>query len=299
MSTLYTGLSELVSLAKGGTTPTLQPATSDIIIGQVLDVITDSNEPEKIGTVRFRNIATQYNKEENAIQLYARPLDRSNYRLPLPGEQIVCVRAFGPRIAGGYVALTYYISVVTSETQIINNIIPFLGSNPAHLQSKSGPQVSVDILSKRFEKKIKHNTKALEGKRSIEKLREGDKILEGRYGGSIKFSSTIAADNTQTFKKGGSLDGDPLVIIKANRKEQTPTLVHVDDKPNEDDVSIYMTTSQTVSIKLACSKDMLSWNLDAATGVLTKPQDPSQIYQKMIDTTIPVDQAYLTPTGSK
>lgn len=292
---LFTGLAE--GFNKGPIASATPSTLDEVVVGHVLDVILDENSeyyagPESIGSVRIRNLQTQYNVKESTINLFARPLDRSNYRLPTPGEQVICVRAFGMEITGKYIASLHYIGVVSSESTILNNSSPFLGTDLKSIKGVPAVLVNAREQSKRFEKKLQHNLKTLEGKTSISKIREGDKIVEGRYGGSIKFTSTIISDDTQTFDKGASLDGDPLIIIKNNSKTSNSNLVYTDDLIDDDDVSVYLTTTQTIPVRLACSSRLLSWNTDAVAGNITKGEDPSVTYQKIIDTTLPVVQAY-------
>ena len=307
MGALFTGFGELYSSKNGGTP---NNGGDKIVLGQVLDVVVDETSPyydgpETIGMVRVRNLLTQYNVEEKTIQSFALPLDRSNYSLPLPGEQVICIRGFGTSIAGRFVGKLYYISVISAEGTTLSNIMPFIGTDPYHIRKGLAFSVNVDAEAKRFEKKIAHILKDVKGKTSIQKLREGDKIIEGRFGGSIKFTSTILKDKSQDttygqrFKNNNlSAEGDPLVVIKNNRRTVETSLKYVDDNPNLDDVSVYMSTSQIIPIKLACSKNMYSWNLDIVIGAngVTNETDGSQIYQKIIDTTIPVEQAYQTQT---
>lgn len=292
---LFTGLTDAFN--KGPISNATPTKLDDVIIGHVLDVILDEESeyykgPETIGTVRVRDLRKQYNVRESLIDKFARPLDRSNYRLPIPGEQVICVRAFGMDITGKYVSSLHYIGVVSSESTILNNSSPFLGTDAKHIKDLPGLLSLAADESRRFEKKLIHDSKALEGKTSISKLREGDKIVEGRYGGSIKFTSTIIEDTTQTFKKDGSLDGDPLVLIKNNGKTKKGNLEFTDDLINDDDVSVYLTTTQTIPVRLACSSKLMTWNTDTVSGNITKGDDPSVIYQKIIDTTLPVVEAY-------
>ncbi len=293
MTTLYTGLAEFTSQQNN---PTPSPTNSDrIFIGHVLDVIKDENSvgyngPETIGSIRVRDVTGQYNVPEASITKYARPLDRSNYRLPLPGEQVVCVRAFGMQILGKFVGQAYYISVVTSDTNITNNIMPFLGTDVAHINPRRF-NANLDVESKRFAKKVDHNLDVVAKKQSIQKLREGDKILEGRFGGSLKFSSTVSKVS-QPFGVNQSLDGDPIIILKNNRRT-SDGLVFVDDNINEDDSNMYLTTTQIVPLELACSAKMKSWNIDVTTGeTKSSKEDPSVVYQKVVDVTKPITEEY-------
>jgi hypothetical protein len=293
MTTVFTGFAEFTSQQPSNTTP---PTNSDrIFIGHVLDVIKDSDSlgydgPETIGAIRVRDVASQYNVAEASIERYAQPLDRTNYRLPLPGEQVICVRAFGMRVLGKFISQAYYLGVVTSGANTTNNIMPFLGTDVKHIDpNKLFPNLEVE--SKRFAKKVNHNLDVVAKKQSIQKLREGDKILEGRFGGSLKFSSTINSV-AQPFSKNQSLDGDPILILKNNRRT-SDGLVIVDDDINEDDSSIYLTTTQTAPIELACSSKMKSWNVDIITGeTKSSKEDPSVIYQKVLDVTKPITEEY-------
>ena len=306
MSILFTGLGE--GFNSGASQPGQSNSGDKLIVAQVLDVVLDDTSPyydgiDSIGMVRVRNLVTQYNKREKDLNQFARPIDRTNYVVPLPGEQVVCVRAYGTSIAGKFVGRLYYLNVVSSEGITQSNITPFLGTDPQHIKGGLALGIDVDAQAKRFEKKIKHSLTDLKGKTSIQKVREGDKIIEGRFGGSIKFTSTIAADKTQdetygrAFKNNNlSAEGDPLVVFKSDRRPITDTPTFLDDNPNEDDVSVYMSTSQIIPVKLACSSKMYSWNLDVIVGNISKTQDASQIYQKIIDTTVPIEQAYQITT---
>ena len=295
MSSIYTGLVEIKS---SGLTPTQDTKSGEkIFIGHVLDVIKDENSPgyagpETIGEIRVRDVLNQYNKPEKEIQVYARPLDRTNYRLPFPGEQVICIRAFGVQLFGRFVGQSYYMGVVTADTNVTNNIIPFLGADVNHLDPNKLFPIR-DVEAKRFENKLDHKLDSVREKLSIQKVREGDKILEGRFGGSLKFSSTINSV-AQPFGKQRSLDGDPIVILKNNRRT-SEGFSFVDDDINNDDASVYLTTTQVVNLELACSVKMKTWNIDITTGeTKSSKQDPSIIYQKIVDVTKPIDQEYTT-----
>lgn len=298
MSSISKGLGDLVGgsgiNAAGGTN------ASEVLIGHVLDVVKDDTSPyystlEDIGKIRIRIIPQEFNKYEEAISNFAYPLDRSDYRLPFAGEQVMVYQALGPNVSGRPTVRLYYRDVVTQEPLIANNIQPFLGTDPYHIRKQLPITIDPEVEAIRFDKKNDLNLDVTRGKYGITKPREGDKILEGRFGGLIKFTSTINADTSQLFGKETSLDGDPLLIIKNNTKESTGPQLQ-DDDINEDDASIYATTTQTIPIELSCSKNMFTWNLDIITGEVQTLETPSQIYNKVIDTGLPFNEAYITPT---
>lgn len=293
---LYGGLSENFNKASLVSNAPSTTANS-IVVAHVLDVITDSNSDHPIGSIRFRDITINRGIAEESVQTYALPLDRANYRLPLPGEQVIVITAIGHTIDKVYRTQYFYLGVVTSEATITQDIMPFLSNDPQHL-SKTGTKVTqkeADQLASRFSNKVKHNLKVTEELTSIQKVVEGDTILEGRFGGNIKFTSTIASEKVSSFETNGSSDGDPLVIIKNTRRLPTKKPTFVEDNVNTDDVSFYLTTTQTVPVKLACSTKMYTWNQNVTAGNISVGDDPSTNYQKIFDTTAGVNKGYITP----
>lgn len=88
---------------------------------------------------------------------------------------------------------------------------------------------------------------------SIKFLRpfEGDTILQGRWGQSIRFGSTVTTlKSINPWSKSG-LNGDPITMIVNSQKEFTTaesnSPVTVEDI-NRDGSSIYMTSGQEISI---------------------------------------------------
>lgn len=126
MSSIFKGLADFLQAL---VTPPTQYDDGDVFIGQVLDVgknttsikvgnkdVTPLNAPAMIGMVRF-NKAGDAKKAENLTTEIAQPLDRSNYRLPFPGDQILLVR-----FAGKY----YYFHVISRVNQVVNTVNPSL-----------------------------------------------------------------------------------------------------------------------------------------------------------------------------
>lgn len=297
MSSKSKGLGDIVSNAGINTAGGVN--ASEVLLAHVLDVVKDDTSPyysdiEDIGKIRVRFIPQEFNKYEDRLANFAYPLDRSDYRLPFAGEQVMVFQALGPNVQGRPAVRFFYRDVITSETTIGNNIQPFIGTDAYHVRKQSPFTVDVDVEAIRFDKKNDFNLDVIRGKYSISKPREGDKIIEGRFGGSIKFTSTINSDSSQLFYKEASLDGDPLLIIKNNRKDATGLTLQ-DDDINEDDTSIYMSTTQTVPIELSCSTNMYTWNQDIITGEVQTIETPSQIYNKVIDTGLPFNEAYQVP----
>ena len=80
---------------------------------------------------------------------------------------------------------------------------------------------------------------------------EGDIMIEGRYGNSIRFGSTI--DNTRVvnpnrWSNEGEI-GDPITIIRNGQAEDTSIegFQHITENVNEDNSSIYLCSNQQLS----------------------------------------------------
>lgn len=288
IKTLYGGIGEYqkgINSVNSTNAGSIMPLINGTLIGFVLDVILDETseyyDPSKgqiIGCVRLKLLPGDVNKSEDNITTFAQPLDRSNYRLPLPGEQVLCIQSYGSSQNGFKPILSYY-EIVTTYQTISSNIEPFLGGTDGetrNLISKLTDSLTLNVFANRFD--YSHNMDVVKTKTSIEKTREGDKILEGRYGGVIKFTSTVEKDSTQRkiFPTAGSTDGDPLLIIKNNRKQSQKALTYTDDELNRDDVGIYLTTSQKLPISLGCSKKLYTWNGNKVAGI-----NPNSFYDSL------------------
>lgn len=98
-------------------------------------------------------------------------------------------------------------------------------------------------------------------------------------GGVIKLTHTITKDGIWDPEKqianiGQSIDGDPMMVIKASIRTKQESLfgeasdVLEDDDINQDDSSFYLTSTQLVPMQVAVSKRMASWDIQ-----ITNPRD--------------------------
>jgi hypothetical protein len=104
-------------------------------------------------------------------------------------------------------------------------------------------------------------------------LFEGDKLLEGRWGNSIRFGSTVK--NTPNTWSTTGTNGDPITIIRNGQGNQTdegwvPTIEDI----NNDDSSVYFTSTQKVPLEAAST----SYNSYSSNS----PTTPNQYSGKQI-----------------
>jgi len=270
MSTIFTGLGDQYPISRAQQTDGLQQLKT--FPGQVVDICMDENHslyesPRDIGKIRFRHLVYEYNRAEKELTKQAFPLDRSIARYPLPGEEVIIYRAFGE--ATGPAALVmanlyFYSFVVSAMHNVTSNINPFMGTDKYHID-KANPFLSYDQAKKRFDNKLKskNSIKEVDDKLKIYKQLapdEGDFILQGRFGNSIRFGSTTNKTKTKNNWSSDGSEGDGIMVFRVDReKTSDEKAMLVNEDGNSDDAIIYMCSSQNIPIDLACSVSMSSW----------------------------------------
>lgn len=278
---IFNGISSLWSnTPQVGDTPLFLPFNVTGV-GHVLDVILSTDHPsydpllnKVIGTILYRDAlaaagtggSNPSSFDETSETKYASPLDRSNFKVPLPGEQVLVYRAKSSKLDGPNDYLTtqwYYGSVVNMTANLTANVSPFIGIDPAYINPFLPGQRTVAQLASRFDKKISNLPlfKGLNSKPVVHKqlqLNEGDFILQGRFGGSIRFAGTpidTQASKQEWSKNKTGAPGDPIILMRlSNAKgkfDSIESTIYETENAEEDAASLYLTTTQQIPIKLA------------------------------------------------
>lgn len=210
---------------------------------------------------------------------YARPISY-NRRIPFIGEHVLVCQ--GPihdststnKVSTGFLYLSPY--NVTDDLAL--HQFPKLWERSKH-HDGSSPTIKSD------KKEIGYNYVKPGDIKKIDGLQpyEGDELIEGRFGQSIRFGSTISKDLSAYSEKPtwkGSSNGDPIIIIRVNKpKGGSHTLIdatsifsnpaqnkYTIENIDDDSASIYMTTSQKLEklkpgvSKNSDSKDIGKWS---------------------------------------
>lgn len=268
----FDGLNGLVGNGNVGTVPQYIP-TPKLIIGHVLEVCLDADSPlykgndQNIGSIRFRDVfgppTKDVGKEKGSL---AYPADRSNFKLPLPGEQVVIYYAYSDQITPGNLNAPafYYGSVIMNSANITTTSSPFVGIEPSLLNPTNARAFSYAQLESRFDKEIQNleTFKDSSAKPIIHKQLkpfEGDYILQGRFGNTIRFGGTPTDNNADAgpswAQNRRGKPGDAIITMRVSNetitaKKAKSGLYDIEDI-NEDAASIYLTTTQEVPLKLA------------------------------------------------
>lgn len=291
MSTLFKGLSEIVGPKfNGAPLDNTRRSHEKVRIGQVVSISMDADSDIYgndlgIGAILFRFNPYETAKSESELKAIAYPLDRTHYTVPLPGEQVLIY----PITIGGFITYAYG-QIVQHNLNNTYNVDAFGATQPERVNPDTlNAFLDISLLEKRFEDKLIIPVATYTSVASYHRsLREGDVVVDGRFGSSVLFTSTmeknivkslftdltIGKDVLQNSYTTG--DGDPVVILQANKRAQLNTGESELVKPsiNEDDSSVYLTTTQAIPIKIACSKFMYSWNIDLIKKEPSTTLDP-------------------------
>lgn len=83
---------------------------------------------------------------------------------------------------------------------------------------------------------------------------EGDYLLEGRSGHSLRFGSTSKINSSENFWSDTGNDGDPITILSNGHKSNPKFLSPYVENINEDGSSLYLTSTQQIPLKVAKTK---------------------------------------------
>jgi hypothetical protein len=207
----------------------------------------------------------------------ARPLTGNFKNLPLVNE-IVYIMAF-PNTDIATISSNqdqYYVNIVSLWNHPHHNAYPTTPNALPPSQQKDYIQTSTGNVRRVTDQ----STEVFLGKTFKERSDihpilpfEGDIINEGRWGNSIRIGSTVK--NTPNNWSTVGTDGDPILIIRNGQGKQTkegwvPTVEDI----NNDDSSIYATSTQKIPLK-ASSTNYFSYKSNA-------PQSPDQYAGKQI-----------------
>jgi len=192
---------------------------------EVLDVLTDVNDSNATA-VSGRYVVSQQNSPIEQTFLFY-PLDPNNLQIPVRGEVIL-----GTEFLGKY----YYMSKLNIQNSPIANTKP-------NISSYASKPVENFQLGKYF----------TENSTGAKKLvsREGDTIIQGRFGNSIRLGSNQSQDffNGTTNEEDKKYIDSPSVKIVSgiDRTELNDDDFYYQEDLNTEKSSIYLTTNEELT----------------------------------------------------
>lgn len=284
---------------KGGGTTSYFPA-------RVKEVVTsDSTDPKSLfvknggwaslGFISFHPLFGPVDANDKA-SLIAKPLFANFTQIPLINEIVLIFQA--PNILNDdpQSQQFYYLTTVNIWNSVHHNGFPDLQNLTANtkqtmLADYSKIRAGVQIKPKNEIKQLDLGSKFIEDPSKARNLipQQGDMIVSGRFGNSIRFSHTAKTDKSSKALNTWSVSGsntDPITIIRNGQRElpsSLPKWLPTVEDINLDDSSIWLTSGQEIKIDYA-SKNLRSYKMTVAVPAADVVNVPNIIIEpKTVD----------------
>ena len=198
-----------------------------IFAAEVKEVIYQDKLPNAIYGIRIRDVSTPGSNENlDGIEMQvAIPLNYNFVRIPIVGEVVLALRAPGSYATGTRNSQTlYYLDVVSLQSSVHHNGLPTISAatlNPITSDSDKYENSSTGNTNKQQPPSIDPNFTEISTTKPLQHY-VGDIIMEGRYGQSIRFSSTPKSGDFAVAPKFSGASGKPITIIR-NTTQGTDT----------------------------------------------------------------------------
>lgn len=231
----------------------------EVVSAEVVDVDFSGKDKEKLYTVVCK-IMGSFGSQASGDRIQARALDANIKNIPIVGEVVVLLKAptaYNSALITGQEY--YYTNPVSIQSSIHHNGIPGVTELIPNTGT-SNPTVrknTVDGISNKVSSKLAINKTidpAFPERLDVYPLQpySGDILIEGRWGQSIRFGSTV--DERRVYpvkphwKKGLGQTGNPITIISnGTNPSKKPFNEFTLENPDNDDSSIWLTSGQSVA----------------------------------------------------
>ena len=208
-------------------------------------------EYNSIGGILFEDITNPSDQTIESLQ-FALPLYSNISFLPLINEIVYLISLptseTQKNVSSG--RALYYFQSINIWNSIHHNALPnTLATEPDNAQKYAITEAGVEIQSDIGSEDINLGNTFKE--RPIRNLQpyEGDVLLEGRWGNTLRLGSTVNNSIPSNPWSNSGVNGEPITIIKNGQTEteEDPWVPQVENI-NTDKSSIYLTSNQTIPI---------------------------------------------------
>lgn len=222
-----------------------------IAFGEVVKVIYKDTNPNYIQGIIVKTVGEGGGdpKESDPSTTYARPINSYIKHIPLVGEIVLLIKAPSNAVS----SLTnnvdiYYLDIVNVQSLLGHNSIPTASTIKIGGGGGPGPAGgNTNTSAPAADKDFPENKKA-----SFIQPYVGDVLIEGRYGQSLRFSSTPKTKSLfskpPTWTDGSP--GDPITTIRNSKFVGSANKYFTEDI-EKDDSLIILTSTQKLPVKPA------------------------------------------------
>ena len=227
----------------------------DIVPAEVIGVSYIDNNYYNLYNISVR-LLYDVSSVNGSSTISAKPFDVSIKKIPLIGEVVYLIRGITSTSSAGLIKTENY--YLQSPISVISNINYNGMSGITEVSVVGGGSGELNSINKSNQGYTGNKTKKPKAafKLNLSEIPlqpfEGDLILEGRSGNSIRCSSTSINNDLyaigQSFGKGTSNDGDPITIIRNGNLPKSKTIFNV-EKIDDNISTIWLTQGQSLNFK--------------------------------------------------
>ena len=234
-----------------------------------------TGEFANIGAIKFELLGNSTSKENFPQGPIAYPLDTNVRKVPLINEIVFIMSGPSRNIAleGNSDAIDfYYTNAISVWGRSHLNMLPSNSSTSKNTDTVPKEDVERGIENNKDSQVVEPKPgNTFEEKANIRNLfpNEGDVIIEGRFGNSIRFGSTAKQSeenkNVESPWSTEGREGNPITIIRNGQSQVDLPFSNwfpIYEDIQNDDSSIYMTSGQLIPVTLA-STNFASFGVDA------------------------------------
>ena len=206
-----------------------------------------------MGGILFEEINNPGNDNLESLT-FAKPLHTNIKSLPVVNEIVYIISLPGPNAQRNPSSgeELYYFQTVNIWNSVHHNALPnSIANDPSNAQKYSSTEAGVEIQSDVQGNKIQLGLTFKE-RNNIRNLQpfEGDILLEGRWGNTMRLGSTVSNSTPSNMWSNSGVNGEPIIILKNGQtnSEADPWIPQVEDI-NSDMSSIYLTSNQQIPIE--------------------------------------------------
>ena len=238
----------------------------EFFIAEVIDVYNDTytdKYPSQFYTVLVRT----YN-EVNSQQIYCRPADMNIKKIPLIGEHVFIFKGITQETSNDIVTTAwYYLTTLPLQSSLNHNSLP---QTTKQVAAKATTTDINSVNPKSSKENIPENIPlgvTFKEQPNVTFLQpfEGDLLIEGRFGNSIRFGSShgqVNESNRYTQNQVISWDGRPsrpIIILSNQQPQPTNNKTFSIENISNDYSSLYLTSGQEIKT-LKLSKNLTKSN---------------------------------------
>lgn len=230
----------------------------ELVTAEVVDVDFSGKDKEKLYTIKCRLLGS-FGSQASISTIQARALDANLKNIPIAGEVVLLLK--GPTAYNSYLGTGqeyYFTNPISIQSSVHHNGLPGVSetlpkTNSNNKEKRENSQVGVSSKTSK-NKEVSTTIDPTFGERlDVRPVQpySGDIILEGRWGQSIRFGSSIDERGGYSippyWKPGLGNIGNPILVISnGNNAGKSKENEFISEHPDTDEASIWMTSGQSV-----------------------------------------------------